>query len=79
MKKILFTVQVFALIAALPLYVITELNQVKATSALPETSTDVIEIQEMPVSMKVSDTTVVFESQYLAFKKQNNTVVKAIN
>ena len=66
MKKILFTVQVFALIAALPLYVITELNQVKTPSPLSETPAEVIETQETPVSMILSDTTAVFESNYLS-------------
>ena len=79
MKKIVFTVQVFALIAAFPVYVITELNQVKATSALPEKSTEVTETPEMPVSSVLSDSTVEFKVVNLVFKKPNNAVVKTNN
>ena len=75
MKKIVFAVQVFGLIAAFPLYVITELNHV--SSRLSETSTKLYETQEMQVSKILSDTTVAFERQYLAFIKQYNAVVKS--
>ena len=68
-KKILFTVQVFVLIAALALYVITELNKVKAPSPLPQTPIEIIEAPETPVSMLLSDTTTAFESDYLVFNK----------
>lgn len=77
MKKIVFTVQVFALIAALPLYVITELNHVSTASPLTETMPEVTELNEKPVSMVLTDTTAVFETKYLAFKKQNNTIIKS--
>jgi hypothetical protein len=66
MKKILFTVQVFALIAALPLYIITELNQVKTPSPLSKKTAQVIATQEMPVSMILSDRNAAFENHYLA-------------
>lgn len=66
MKKIVFTVQVFGLIAAFPLYFITELNRVSTPSPLSEKSTEVTETQEMPVSMVLVDTTSAFENHYLS-------------
>lgn len=77
MKKIVFTVQVLSIIAAFPLYVITELNH--GSSRLSETSTKVSEAKEMQGSKILSDTTVAFEMQYLAFKKSVTQLLKAIN
>ncbi|MEP7267495.1 MAG: hypothetical protein ABI844_07680 [Saprospiraceae bacterium] len=72
MKRIVFTVQVFGLVAAFPLYVITELNQVKTPSPLSKTRPEVIETREIPVSMILSDTTAAFEIHYLSINMQYN-------
>jgi hypothetical protein len=79
MKKIVFAVQVFGLIVALPLYLFTELNQVSTATPLTEKIPKVSESNEMSVSTALTDTTVVFERLYLTFKKQNNIIVKTIN
>ncbi len=77
MKKILFAIQVFVLIAALPIYIIVELNHVSTASPLLKKASEFSEIQEKPVILVLTNITVAFESQYLAFKKHNEATIKS--
>jgi len=67
MKKIIFALQIFALAAAFPLYIISELNCTSAPLPLKEKPSGVIEKPELTVSKTSTATTLDFDSQYLFF------------
>ncbi len=63
MKKIVFTLQIFALVAAFPLYVISELNHKPTALPLAETSSKVVALPRPTVAKISTATTVDFDSR----------------
>jgi hypothetical protein len=79
MKKLVFALEIFAVITAFPLYVIIELNHLATPSTLSEASKEVIQTQELPGSMAISNATLVLETSFPAFISPNNTFVETFN
>ncbi|MEP6712301.1 MAG: hypothetical protein ABJA37_07800 [Ferruginibacter sp.] len=68
MKKVVFAVQIFGLMVAIPLYFISELNHVSKPLIIDREIANGTKSLESRISKVLTDTTVDFDSRYLVFK-----------
>lgn len=68
MKKLVFTIQVFGVIAMFPLYAVLEINHAREKSPSNNTSSSVSRVQEKIIPNISANTFADFENEYRGIK-----------